>query len=198
MRKRFVLVLIIIFSSCAAPVEATSADHSITSDLNEGTGKRFLRLESALAASNSVPIEFLADTSSMASGGLSTSAEGEERAVKIPSALTGLIKNKDLAGVVKSLTQSNKNKVTPAKLRVKMLEKLPLDLQAKLVFAKMPKKAQVNLASKVATHQKRYPIKVPVVSTCSVSTRVELYYLLFYNVPRRKFSRSWGCEVTSG
>ncbi|KAE8909257.1 hypothetical protein PF005_g19089 [Phytophthora fragariae] len=179
-------------------LDAPPLNHAQPTDQNPGVGKRFLRATSAETLGGNGGVEStgssykasspinMVDSSSYSACG---SSDQEERAIKLPNPiakLVKLIKGKKVPSVATDLLKSRKDKITPAKLRVKMLEKLPPELAAELIFLKPPKrllptKVPAKLPSKLPSKIKAQAFKIPGVADVTIRLQMEVWF--YYRMP---------------
>jgi hypothetical protein len=146
---------------------------------DEITTKRFLRAVK-------VPSDY-SDANDTSSAAFAVSgSDAEERAVKLPS----ILKNTKVSSAVTNLLTSNKNKMTPAKLRVKFLERLPLELQSNLIFAKVPANLPAKLPSKLPKGVRAAVFKIPGVGDAAAVLQLKIWYA--YRVPPMLVFRKLG------
>ncbi|KAG6620741.1 putative secreted RxLR effector protein [Phytophthora cinnamomi] len=147
-----------------------SRRRALTTDQSAVVVKRFLRVAETL---DSGGIESTGSSSKTSAYPAPSGNDQEERTIKLPSSIAKLFKDKKVPTAVMDLFKSNKNMMTPAKLRVKMLEKLPPELAAELIFLKPPKRllptnVPAKLPSKLPSKIKAQVFKIPGVADVTI------------------------------
>ncbi|GMF11061.1 unnamed protein product [Phytophthora lilii] len=158
---------------------------ALRGDTNQNAKKRLLRVadthtEDANSTHNTPSTRTNASPPSV------PESDDEERAVKLPTSLTKDFKSKKILTVITNLFTSNKKKMTPAKLRVKMLEKLQPEIASKLIFLKAPKRflppeVPKRLPSRLPAKIKAQVFNIPGVEDLTIRQQMEVWF--FYRLP---------------
>ncbi|KAJ8533486.1 hypothetical protein ON010_g13769 [Phytophthora cinnamomi] len=156
---------------------------TLTTDQSAVVGKPFLRVADTL---NSGGIESTGSSFKASAYPAPSGDDQEERTTKLPSSIAKLFKGKKATTAVMDLFTSNKNKMNPAKLRVKMLGNLPPELAAELIFLKPPKRllptnVPAKLSSKLPSEIKAQVFKIPGVADVTIRLQMEVWF--YYRLP---------------
>ncbi|OWY96011.1 Avirulence (Avh) protein, partial [Phytophthora megakarya] len=146
-------------------VSKTSSDRESQRDThatttNGASGKRFLRIEEATNA-NIMATGSMGDTSNNSSTEVASQEERGVRAVPLEvvgkqESASKFVKGKTITTAVTNLLRRNKERKILRKFRIKLLESLPPEQAATLIFLKRPKKELPAELSK-----KELPSKLP-------------------------------------
>ncbi|EGZ21880.1 hypothetical protein PHYSODRAFT_285670 [Phytophthora sojae] len=165
---------------------------ALSTNPNWDAGRRFLRVAETLGDdkgginSTGSPHNTSSFTSSCSASGSNDQEEGEERAIKLPSSIAKFFKGKKIPSIVTDFLKTNKEPTTAAKLRVKMLEKLPPELAAELIFLKPPKRflptnVPAKMPSKLSSNIKAQAFKIPGVADVTIRLQMEVWF--YYRAP---------------
>ncbi|KAG1696362.1 hypothetical protein DVH05_018493 [Phytophthora capsici] len=109
----------------------------------------------------------------------SVSASVEERG--IVSSTTKLLESKKIPKPIVNLLTGNKHAKSQKKLRALLLQSLPLDKAAELIFLKMPSKVPKPLPTKLPNGIKGFDFKIPGVSNAIIRLKMEIWF--YYRYP---------------